>query len=239
MMNMKFYKTEEFLKDILSHVKFFFDREEIRLELKDHMIEKIENYMELGYDVEEAEEFTIKDMGDPEIIGVELNKEHNPIIGWIWRITQKIVGFFIIINILIAVPIILMTIFNTNYINRIPKDNIVYRINLNEKRQVDNRVIKFTNIIYEKDGNLNIFYRDYDKSFHMGGWNFGNIGIIRDDLGNEYPGYSGSGGGRVFSRWINTIKDFPEEANMLIIDYDQYNRKYKVEIPLKQGEINE
>lgn len=44
---------EKFLEERICHVKFFFDREEIRLKFKDHMLNKIEYYIELGYDEEE------------------------------------------------------------------------------------------------------------------------------------------------------------------------------------------
>ena len=96
---MNFYKTEEFLEEIISYIKFVFDRDEIRLELKDHMMDKMEYYIESGYGGEEAEKLTIKDMGDPREIGVELDKQHNPVIGWIWRITHIAVVLLMIINI--------------------------------------------------------------------------------------------------------------------------------------------
>lgn len=236
---MNFYKAQDFVDDIMSYVKFPFDREDISLEIKDHMIDKIEYYIEKGYDVEESEKLTIKDMGDPKKIGVELNKQHNPIIGWIWAISNTVVVLFIIINILLMVSIIFNYIISGNSVGIIPKENIEYRIDLDERVQIDDRVIRFTNIVYEKDGKLNIFYRDYEKGFRLGGWNFGSLGTIRDDLGNEYPGHSGLGGGGIVSKWIKTIDDFPEDANTLIIDYDMYNRKFKIEIPLKTGENNE
>lgn len=234
---MNFYKTEEFLDEIVSYVKFFFDRDEIRLELKDHMMDKIEYYMEVGYDWEEAEKIAIKDMGDPREIGVELNKQHNPIIGWIWRITHIALVLFMIVNIFILGSISLITIFSSNNIRSIPKENIVYRINLNEKVQIDNRVIKFTNIIYEDNGNMNIFYKDYEKGFRSG-WS-GGMGTVTDDLGTEYNGYSGSSSSGLIRKSRRTIKEFSKDASTLIINYDQYNRRYTIEIPLKTGEKNE
>lgn len=234
-----FYKVEEFLEEIVSHVKFVFDRDEIKLELKDHMIDKFQYYMEKGYDEEEAEKFTIKDMGDPKEIGLELDKQHNPIIGWIWRITNILATLLIIINIFIVGSIGLVSIFSTSEINIIPKEDIVYRINLDKKVEIDNRVIKITNIIYEKNGDMNIFYKDYEKGLLGSGWSLGHIGKIKDDLGNVYRGYSGSTSGGIISKSRRTIRDFSKDANTLIIDYDEYNRKYRIEIPLKTGENNE
>lgn len=237
-MKMNFYKVEEFLEEIISYIKFVFDRDEIRLELKDHMMDKIEYYMESGYDGEEAEGLTIKDMGDPKEIGVELDKQHNPIIGWIWRITHIALILIMIVNIFILVPIGLLTIFSSNNIRSIPKEDIAYRIDLNEKVQIDNRVIKFTNLIYEKNGNMNIFYKAYEKGSLGSGWS-GGMGTVTDDLGTKYMGYSGSSSAGLITKARRTIKDFSQNANTLIINYDQYNRKYRIEIPLKTGEKNE
>ncbi len=133
MKNMDFYKIEEFLDETVSYVKFVLDRYEIKLELKDHMMDKLEYYIDSGYDQEQAEGLTIKDMGDPKEIGVELNKQHNPIIGWIWRISRIAVVLFIIINIFTVGSLGLISIFSTTEVNRIPKEDIVYRIDLDGK----------------------------------------------------------------------------------------------------------
>lgn len=236
---MDLYKIEEFLEETLSYVKFVLDRYEIRLELRDHMMDKFDYYMESGSDVEEAEKLTIKDMGDPKEIGVELNKQHNPIIGWIWRLSRIAVILFVVINIFTVGGIGLISIFSTSEVNRIAKEDIVYRIDLDEKVQIDNRVIKITNLIYEKNGDMNIFYKDYEKGFLGQGWSLGYLGTIKDDLGNEYKGYSGSSSNGIVSKARRTIREFSKDANTLIIDYDFYNRKYKIEIPLKTGEYNE
>ncbi|WP_353092830.1 permease prefix domain 1-containing protein [Tissierella praeacuta] len=236
---MPFCKSNEFLKIVLSYIKFSFDREDIKLELESHILDKIEYYMEQGYHKEEAEELALKDMGNPKEIGIQLNKEHNPIIGWIWRITNIAVSIFVIINIFIVGAILLTSIFSRNPIKDIPKEDIVYRIDINEKVQLDDTVIKFTNVIYDKEGELHILYRYYDKRLWGGGWSLGTIGIIKDDLGNEYFSGSGSGGGGIISKRRRSLRDFPEEAKALIIEYDEYNRKYKIEIPLKVGEYNE
>lgn len=236
---MNFYKTEEFLENILSYIKFSFDKDEIKSELNHHMMDKIEYYIEVGYDKEKAEELSINDMGDPKVIGVELNKQHNPIIGWIWGITHVMVVLFMIINIFTVGIMVLLATFSRNPIRDIPRENIVYRIDLNEKVRIDDRVIKFTNVIYDKKGDLHIFYRYYDKRFWDTGWSFGSLGIIKDELGNEYSSGSGSGGGSILSKCRRTLRDFPKDAKTLIIDYDRYNRKYMVKVLLKVGENNE
>lgn len=239
MMNMSFYKAQDFVEEIVSYVKFIFDRQEISLELNNHMIDKIEYYIEKDHDEKEAERLAINDMGDPKEIGIELNKQHNPIIGWIWRITHIGVVLFMTLSIFILAINILIIIFTDSGVNGIPEENIIYRMDINEKVQMDNRVIKFTNIIYEKNGDMNIFYKDYEKSLFGRPDSFDWIGYIKDDLGNEYGYKSRATSGGIVSKSRRVIKDFSQDANTLIIDYNEYNRRYTVEIPLKTGESHE
>ncbi|MFT4146586.1 MAG: permease prefix domain 1-containing protein [Mobilitalea sp.] len=229
-------KSDIFLKEILSYVKFTSDRDNIRTELENHISDKIEDYLEQGYDTEEAERLSISDMGNAKEIGEELNKQHNPIFGWLWQITNVILiptivvfGFFFCLFI--------SSFFRSNLINEIPKSDIVYSINLKERVQIDDTVIRFTNVIYDINGNMNIFYQTYSKAIWGPVWSFGYIGEITDDLGKEYVTRSGQqNSGGIISKGVLRIHHFSEDAEMLIITYDLYNRKYRVEIPLKEGE---
>ena len=235
---MSFYKAQDFVEEIVSHVKFKFDRDEISSELNQHMIDKIEDYIEKGYEEKEAERLTINDMGDPEEIGLQLNKQHNPVLGWIWVMTNIGVKILITLSILIVGINILNTIFTDSGVKGIAEEKILYKIDINEKVEIDNRVIEFTNLIYEKNGDMNIFYKDYEKSLFGGPNSFEWIGYIKDDLGNEYGFKARSTRGGIVSksRWV--INDFSQDANTLIIDYNEYNRKYTVENPLEAGETD-
>ncbi|MEM5818034.1 MAG: permease prefix domain 1-containing protein [Desulfitobacterium hafniense] len=77
-------ELDNFLRNVLSHVKFSFDRKAICSELESHLWDRIEDYLEQGYDEATAERLAVEGMGDPKEIGIELNKQHNPIIGWLW-----------------------------------------------------------------------------------------------------------------------------------------------------------
>ena len=68
------------------------------------------------------------------------------------------------------------------------------------------------------------------------GWSLGYIGTVKDDKGNEYFSGSGYQGAGIVSKGRKSLRDFPEDAKSLIIEYDLYNRYYKVEIPLKSGD---
>lgn len=232
-------KGEEFLDDVLSFIKFPFDRATIRQELESHLQDKFEDYIEQGYDEETAEQLSVSNMGDAKTIGTELNREHNPFLGWLWVLTRYAVILLIIVNVFLVGVSVVMPLFRSNLINRIPKSNIVYNIKVDKKVGLDDTVIHFTNVILEKDGQLDIFYDYYDTKLWGTGWSLGDIGTISDDLGNVYRSGSGSGQPGIISQNRRTVDHFSSEANILIISYDNFNRKYRVEIPLKAGDRNE
>lgn len=236
-------KSEEFLISVLSYVKFSFDHKAIKGELQDHLIDKIEAYIEQGYGEEKAEQMAISDMGEAQEIGLELNREHNPIVGWLWRVSHIVVVIFIIMNLyFVGLPMVISvgnTLINYNNAANIPKSNIVYNIQVNQKVKIDDTVIDFTNIILEKNGDMNIFYRYYDTSLWGLGWSLGDIGVITDNLGNKYFNGSGYGSGGIISTDRLILNNFAKDADTLIISYDSFNRQYRVEIPLRKVKGNE
>lgn len=232
-------KVNEFLEEVLSYIKLPFVKDDIKLELESHVLDKISDYMAQGYNQERAQQQALADMGDPKEIGTELNRQHNPFLGWVLRLTNIMVIFFLICSIyLMGFPIV-NHLFRKDYANDIPKENIVYKIDIDEKVKIDDTIIHFTNVIYEKDGDLSIFYEYYDTRLRGMGWTLGGIGDIGDNLGNTYfSGQSGENGG-IKTRGIKVVRDFSKDADTLIIKYDYYNRKYKLEIPLKVGDTND
>lgn len=232
-------RKDKFLEEILSYIKFPFDRDDIKFELESHISDKVDYYIEQGFDKEAAENLSINDMGNAKAIGIELNKQHNPFLGWLWKITNVMVILFAVWNIYIIGAPLVASLFNSNPINDISKSDIVYKIDINKKVKLDDAVIHFTNVVYEKNGDMNILYEYYDTKLGGTGWSLGSIGSITDELGNTYFTGSGGGGGGIKTKCIRTVENFSREANTLIISYDSYNRKYRVEIPLQVGAENE
>jgi hypothetical protein len=202
------------------------------------MIDRIEDYIAMGYDIEIAEQLSIDNMGDARVIGKALNKEHNPILGWIWICTNILVTLLLAWIIYFNGFFVLSSFQNHNLVKDIPESNIVYRINLKEKVKLDDVVINFTNVIYEKNGNMSIFYNYYDTGI-WGRWGFGGGLTASDNLGNSYYAGGGQGSSGIISYYRWTYTDFSEDADTLFISYDYYNRSFLVEIPLKVGEKNE
>lgn len=236
---MSLHDKEKFLAEVLNQIKFKYDRYDIRMELESHIQDKTEYYSELGYDMDKAEELSVSDMGDAKEIGKELNKEHNPFIGWIWRLTNVFLVLFIIVNIFFTVIPFIASLGVFVSFEDIPKSEIVYEIKINEKVKVDDTVTNFTKVVYDKNGGLTIFYNYYDTRLWGSGWGSGTIGEVSDNLGNKYFNGSGHGSSGLISRHRQTYNDFSKDADTLIISYDNYNRKYKIEIPLNAGGKNE
>lgn len=236
---MHWSRKDMFLEEILAYVKFPFDRRDIKSELEGHILDKMDYYIQNGYDEEKAEELSISDMGNSKEIGEELNRQHNPLLGWLWKITNVIVVLSIFCSVLfIGLPFI-SSLFNGSTVNNIPNSNIIYKINIDRKVKLDDTTIHFTKVIYEKNGDMSIFYEYYDAKLWGTGWSLGTIGNITDNLGTKYFNGSGEGGGGIKAQCIRTVNNFSRKATSLIINYDNYNRKYKVVIPLKVGDRNE
>ena len=77
-------------------IKFKDDREKVKRELIDHMIDARDAYREAGFDPYEADTKAIENMGDPNLIANELSKLYRPFWGRLWKITQ----FFAVIAII-------------------------------------------------------------------------------------------------------------------------------------------
>lgn len=75
-------QIKEYLNNVCEQIKFKPIRNEISEELKNHIEEMKENYIQEGLDEKGAEEKAIKHMGSSEQIGKELNKIHKPKFDW-------------------------------------------------------------------------------------------------------------------------------------------------------------
>lgn len=85
---------KEFIDNICDYIKYKPIREEIAEELKNHIEEQKESYIEDGIESVVAEEMAIKQMGDATEIGKRLNKIHRPKLDWKLILILIITMFF-------------------------------------------------------------------------------------------------------------------------------------------------
>lgn len=87
---------KKYIETVLSEVKFRYDHDEISRELENHIFERSAYLRAKGIDAAEAEAEAVRRMGDPQAMGQEMNKAHNPWIGWLWQFTSLIVMLILV-----------------------------------------------------------------------------------------------------------------------------------------------
>ena len=68
---------ETWMEEVLHQIRFAPDRKKIRQELSEHMEDRME---EDGM----SEARLLEAMGDPTELGIQLNRQHKPWLGWLW-----------------------------------------------------------------------------------------------------------------------------------------------------------
>ena len=96
-MALRFHEWIEYTNRMNSHVKFKFDHEAIRDEYLEHMEDMYEFYVGRGMDPDLAKSAVLEDMGDPDELGRVLNQIHNPVLGWIWRLSRWLIAFMVLL----------------------------------------------------------------------------------------------------------------------------------------------
>ena len=82
---------KKYIETVLGEVKFRADHPDIRQELENHIFERSSYLRAKGMDAAEADAEAVHRMGDPQEMGQEMNKAHNPWIGWLWQFTSLII----------------------------------------------------------------------------------------------------------------------------------------------------
>lgn len=75
-------RVRSYIKRVCSQIKFRDIHHEIRLELETHIQEIAEEHLANGFSEDEAIEQAMKQMGDPDTVGEQLNKVHKPKPEW-------------------------------------------------------------------------------------------------------------------------------------------------------------
>ena len=234
---------EKYVKDILSHVKFKYDHKYIYSEIMEHMEDLYNNLVNEGIDENEAIKLTVEYMGDSEEIGKALNKEHNPFVGWIYRILKYSAMLLIFLNISTVFIFIFSSINNFVTVNEnVEKygQKIEFIQEIDEKRKIDNTYIFLDKIVRYDNGDIKILYLLFKNPFSYGTkFTNGDILKIYDENNNEYIFRRRSPNKKYYSYYEYTIDNFPKNEEKLIIKYGDRKEEYTVEISMKKGGIYE
>lgn len=233
-------KNSEFIKRVLSHVKFKYDHSDISRELEEHMEDMYEDFLSEGMEEEAAVKMTETCMGDPDEIGEAINKEHSPLLGWLWRVSQAVLVFFIILSIVPVFNTALMavyTVFSDYSLAERPPEEIVCRVKRDDIVRLDDMYFKLEEVLLYTDNSAEIRYKTWYRPFSDSiRWSFSLGRCITDDIGNEYWNGSGGNSAGFITKNYELIENFSSEAKTLIIDYDYNGRKIYIEVPLREGD---
>lgn len=226
-------KEYKYTEEVLKYVRFKYDHIDIRKELNDHIDDMLEDAPEM--DDDKKEEYIRERMGDPEELGLELDKEHKPLLGWAYRISRWILIFMIIINIPNAINFAL-TLGYTGIklvVGYDVSEEPEYTIKTDLRGKIDDIYIFVEELNKYEDGTVEVRYKTIHNPFGKSqGWTFDFAGCFYDEFGNKYYGGGSDTGG--FIRYhISQFDDFNKNAQKLIIDYDYNGRKFYGEIPLE------
>lgn len=176
-------KRKEFLNIVRKEVHYVYDRESIENELNDHIEDSINDLMDEGLLFEEAEEVALQQMGDPKELGKLLNKEHNPIVGYLWQMSKLFVIVLVIPGVLFGCMMI-YSLYHT-IIPSLPRDaDIVYEVNEVIQTPSTKIIIDY----YSCDEEKSSFTIRYIKNrfYSRSGWNCLDVQLL--DSKGEYLG---------------------------------------------------
>ncbi len=229
---------EAYLKAVLSEVQFKYDHNAIYFELKNHLEDRYEGYVEEGMGDEEATCAALACMGDAQTVGRALNKVHLPIIGWIWRILRNILILFIIINILPTLSLLtsgFVSVFES-YENQ-SDSPLVYTIDVGHKEKVYDTTYFIDKILYYEDHTLEVRYATWTNPFSNSiRWNSSLSVVVYDENGEIRISGGGWKSGSFYGRGQENRKQIPLNATKVVISF---GLKEKITIDLTEGRVME
>ncbi|MCI7656373.1 permease prefix domain 1-containing protein [Anaerotignum sp.] len=210
---------ERYLNDVVSHVRFAFDRRKIRQELAEHMEDLYEDLLSQDIDEKQAAELTVDYMGDSEELGKELDKAHHPVLGYVWLILG-----------ILCIVVAAKTAFGLldtgvsiakGYFAEVRQasySEVVYMIPLDIEKEVYSYTIYIDKIVYYEDGMMEVDYATWRNPFSRDEyWTFE---INACPYVNGTPCYDSAGSykdGRFYGKGQIKLKNVPEEADRLQI----------------------
>jgi hypothetical protein len=228
---MPWHDVDRFLKMVCSQIRYKGAHAGISDELRNHIQDRIFDFVDSGYDEETAIKKALEAMGDPEDIGKKLNKLHKPYLGWLLSAVNVSI---VIVGIYVALAFIPSIISFIRPFNSIPKGkDVKYSAVINKKARIDDRTVVIKKLIVDKDNRVYIRYDDYSKPFSHG-WTMMEFQVY-DDKGNVYNLGSASTGSIFGTRHLMYIDNLKSDAKVIILNYDFYNRKMRFELPLSGG----
>lgn len=231
-------KSSDYIGQVLGYVRFPFDRPAIRQELEDHIEDLLSDVPELPE--EERPGYIRSRMGDPETVGKALNKAHSPVLGWLWKLSKWALILVLVCNFstLSYLPLALWetVTYGAPWHYSAPRKDVAALVDCDGVTgKLDDTWVTIDQLRIYEDGLVEVCYRTYTNPLSgSAGYSFSfPPDSYRTDLGGG-PFFGGDAsyhhGPAVYHQ--TQLNEFPADAGVLIVDYDQYGRRFYGEIPL-------
>ena len=238
---------QEFLDQVLTPLGRLTaqERENVRQELEEHVEDRMEALLEMGWDAELAEERCLEAMGDPAEIGREMARQYRGK-GWLWLGRAAVVLTVVVcIQALLGVGMLgaawdsLTVRFNPPRTISIGElKNVEAEEELDIRAEIGNDILRIYQVsVGEKDGQraAMVLACAYDR------WPFGIVVdslFGRSELWNERGETGTSGGGSGNSGAVCAALWAPVETGdtHVIWEYRAIGEAVRLEIPLPGGE---
>lgn len=234
----------DYIDQVLGYVQFPFDRPAIRQELEDHIEDLLSDVPELSE--EERPGYIRGRMGDPETVGKALNREHSPVLGWLWKLSKWALILVLVLNLstLLSIPLVLWetVTYGASWHYSAPSADVIAKVDCQGiTGTLDDTSVTIDQLRLHQDGMVEVCYRTYTNPLSgSAGWDFHiPYGCYQTDTGVVFHGGGGMSSTRGPAGYHQyQLDDFPQDAQTLIVDYDRYGRTFYGEIPLVWEDIS-
>lgn len=217
-------KKNEFLSIVRKQIRFVFDRDKIEDELKQHLTDSIENLIEEGFSWQDAERIAVEQMGNPKEVGQLLNREHNPILGYLWTISRVALSIFVC-RIAIQIGMIAFSLITTMK-PYVPKYSVEsYAVNL--EMELPTHHVKVDNICRNESGQYFLTFRAWPKlEYSRAGWR-NDFFTIEDKAGVIVGG--GTQTMNSFACYGTKDFEWPEDSVLYLVGRDNEVKELDLE----------
>lgn len=233
---------DAYVKQVTDCVVFRYDRADIRAELLAHLEDHTQCLMEEeGIPEEAAAQMALLAMGDAKEVGEALNKEHNPLLGWVYRISRWALGILIVLNlptVLSAAMVVVLSFSQMVMGYDAPRTEeygeVVWEIDPDVKGKSYHTNFTIDYVRRYEDGTLQVGYRSWNDLFPpTQGWSF-SLGYETEEGEQIFGGGSLSGG--LISYGEDRLVE-PEVGDVLYVVYYEGKEKHRicVDLPSEDG----
>ena len=209
-------KKEEFLRTVRKQIHFVFDRDDVENELNQHLSDSIEDLMEEGLAVEEAEYLAVEQMGNPVEVGKLLNQEHNPLLGYLWAASRVLLACLICPSVLYVG---VMGFFLLKTITPMTLKDSAKAYDVGIDLELPTHKVKLDKICLSESGRYSLTYRAWTKFTYSRAGIGSQLFTLEDEAGNHLGGATNGAIGNL-SECGSKDFDWPENSVLHIVGVD-------------------